>query len=629
MAETKQFTPFSPAEIAALEALDPPIDAPTPYGANALPTFEIALVLAGAVSAGAYTAGVLDYLLETLDLWEAEKARLTTAGVPLDEWTVPPHAVRLRVVSGASAGSICAALLGIAARYRFAPATATASAADKRANLFYRAWVEDIDILPLLGTSDLAGAAPPLTSLLDSAPLEAILADALDFSAPPAPPRPFFGSSLAVFMTLSNLRGVPYNFPLTGTPGLVYGASRHADAVRFRIVFDSAAPVRPDEVAVTGTNRATHADWRRVGDVALASAAFPIGLKPRRLDRPTVHYSWLPYIRYFDATPTGAAEPLLQPVAGSLHNALTAPGYAFVNIDGGVMNNEPFELARRELAGLTGSNVRDAQGATRAVVLVDPFPDMSPDADVVDPDIELPATIAAMFDALKNQTRFSTSDLDLLADERVRSRFVLGPARIADGALVAGSRAIAGGAIAGFAGFLDTAYRSHDFMLGRANAELFVRNYFVLPRTNPLFASGAGNPNLGSAAAPHAFNAIAPETSGSYEACIIPRIDAVAPPRPPAGGGDAGWLFDQLATPSPRWPGSDTGLDLGRLDAALNTRINALLNVAGARIIAGSQPAWLFNIGLALAIAFIRLPVKRLVLAQVRAGLVKWGLLSS
>mgnify|MGYP000882124132 FL=1 len=112
MADTKQFTPFSPAEVAALEALDPPIDAPTPYGANALPTFEIALVLAGAVSAGAYTAGVLDYLLETLDLWEAEKARLTAAGVPLDQWTVPPHAVRLRVVSGASAGSICAALLG-------------------------------------------------------------------------------------------------------------------------------------------------------------------------------------------------------------------------------------------------------------------------------------------------------------------------------------------------------------------------------------------------------------------------------------------------------------------------------------------------------------------------------------
>ena len=308
MADTKQFTPFSPAEVAALEALDPPIDAPTPYGAHALPTFEIALVLAGAVSAGAYTAGVLDYLLETLDLWEAEKARLSAAGVPLDQWTVPPHAVRLRVVSGASAGSICAALLGIATRYRFAPASAAASAADKRANLFYRAWVEDIDILPLLGTSDLAGAAPPLTSLLDSAPLEAILADALDFSAPPAPPRPFFGSSLAVFMTLSNLRGVPYNFPLTGTPGLVYGASRHADAVRFRIVFSAAAPVRPDEVAVTGSNRATHAEWRRVGDVALASAAFPIGLKPRRLDRPTVHYSWLPYIRYVSATPANAAQ---------------------------------------------------------------------------------------------------------------------------------------------------------------------------------------------------------------------------------------------------------------------------------------------------------------------------------
>ena len=34
------------------------------------PFFEIGLCMAGAVSAGAYTAGVMDYLIETLDKWE-------------------------------------------------------------------------------------------------------------------------------------------------------------------------------------------------------------------------------------------------------------------------------------------------------------------------------------------------------------------------------------------------------------------------------------------------------------------------------------------------------------------------------------------------------------------------------
>ena len=47
------------------------IDAPTvPDG-----TFEFALVLGGTVSAGAYTAGAVDFLIEALDCFTAAKAR--------------------------------------------------------------------------------------------------------------------------------------------------------------------------------------------------------------------------------------------------------------------------------------------------------------------------------------------------------------------------------------------------------------------------------------------------------------------------------------------------------------------------------------------------------------------------
>ena len=36
-------------------------------------TFEVALVLSGAISAGAYTAGVIDFLIEALESWQNEK----------------------------------------------------------------------------------------------------------------------------------------------------------------------------------------------------------------------------------------------------------------------------------------------------------------------------------------------------------------------------------------------------------------------------------------------------------------------------------------------------------------------------------------------------------------------------
>ncbi|SAL85170.1 hypothetical protein AWB68_07588 [Caballeronia choica] len=66
-------------------------------------TFEIGIVLAGAISAGAYSSGVVDFLIEALDAWEAAKEAERKTGRPQNEWSVPPHDVVLRVFAGASA----------------------------------------------------------------------------------------------------------------------------------------------------------------------------------------------------------------------------------------------------------------------------------------------------------------------------------------------------------------------------------------------------------------------------------------------------------------------------------------------------------------------------------------------
>src|SRR5262245_23012130 len=69
-------------------------------GATQSKPFQLGLALAGAISAGAYTAGVLDFLFQALSEWETRR----------DQDGVPKHRVVLKVMAGASAGAITGAL---------------------------------------------------------------------------------------------------------------------------------------------------------------------------------------------------------------------------------------------------------------------------------------------------------------------------------------------------------------------------------------------------------------------------------------------------------------------------------------------------------------------------------------
>ena len=100
--------------------------------------FELGLVLGGTVSAGAYTGGVLDFLIEALDVWTAAKDR----GDPL----APPHDVIISAIGGASGGAINGAVLLRAAGYAF-PHEA------ESLNPFYDTW-------SAVGLSDLLSPQP-------------------------------------------------------------------------------------------------------------------------------------------------------------------------------------------------------------------------------------------------------------------------------------------------------------------------------------------------------------------------------------------------------------------------------------------------------------------------------------
>src|SRR3954465_8870123 len=79
------------------------------------PTLELGLVMAGAISAGAYTAGVLDFLIEALDAIEDVRAGGDTpppGSSEADRKPIidPPHQLRLTAMSGTSAGAMVTAI---------------------------------------------------------------------------------------------------------------------------------------------------------------------------------------------------------------------------------------------------------------------------------------------------------------------------------------------------------------------------------------------------------------------------------------------------------------------------------------------------------------------------------------
>src|SRR5580704_16318080 len=85
--------------------------------------FKIGINMAGAVSAGAYTAGVLDFLMEALEEWqkakEALRASIQNPAPGASPTVVPLHDVKIEIFTGASAGGMCAAISSVMVQENF------------------------------------------------------------------------------------------------------------------------------------------------------------------------------------------------------------------------------------------------------------------------------------------------------------------------------------------------------------------------------------------------------------------------------------------------------------------------------------------------------------------------------
>lgn len=511
-------------------------------------TFEIGLVMAGAVSAGAYTAGVVDFLIEALDCWEAAKRdRAQVTGDPA-QWDIPGHQVKIRVISGASAGAMTGAIAAVALNYDFPHLGAGTNGSQ---NPFYRAWVQQIDISKLLQLHDLQDKSTRVVSLLDSTALKEILDSVLSYQARRAPERRYLQPDVRFIFTQGNLRGIPYLLSLEGKDGGV-GMIAHADYQSFCLNFmaGGAWQRRADDIALSAHDPSGRggldASWQALGSAALASGAFPIGLAPQLVRRDTGDFGW----RFMLVPGVGCSKSYMK-----LEPCWTRESsrYRSLVVDGGTMNNELLELARIDLAGLLGRNPREGKAANRATILVDAFADQAGTVD--DPtrgqDPGILAVLGSLMMAWKDQARFNPVDLALAADSDTFSRFLIAPTR--GKSPESREFALACGALGGFSGFLCEAYRHHDYLLGRRNCQEFLRDRFCLPADNrPVFS--VLNPTLKRPSSPWLV-----AHNGAARLPIIPLLGSAKEPQP-----------------LPSWPAGN--FDPQTLRAAHKSRLNALLD---------------------------------------------------
>ena len=449
-------------------------------------TFEIALVLGGTVSAGIYTAGVLDYLLEALDAWDEAKR---------SGQDVPQHKVVIRVICGASGGAINGIVFSRILAYQ-------SERGAKRENPLYETWI-DVSITDLLGGTD----DKSFTSFLNVQKIDAT-ADAMSkwgagssTAAAPGPMRPGLSDRLRVIATLTNITGFPYSINMGGQTGMGHSLTLMADWIRFVVDIpggtkDDLRKWAPDERYL---DRDAPAGWDSARDACLATSAFPAVFPARQVRRPEDFAAYRFACVPGDSTTLTQFRQLVPEWPLLLKNA-PRPNLVTLNVDGGACNNEPIDIARRVLAGGDGRNPRQGSTAHRAVILIDPFSEVDRLGDTA-PSNPF-RSLMRLFGGLISQARYKPEDLALAEDEACFSRYLIAPVgpgpapsplgqklngRSTTGPAIGGN-AIASGSLEGFGGFFSRDFRDYDFRLGRYNAQKFLQTYFMMPSTNSLFA---------------------------------------------------------------------------------------------------------------------------------------------
>ncbi|MBG6234753.1 putative acylesterase/phospholipase RssA [Pedobacter sp. CAN_A7] len=487
-------------------------------------TFHAGICMAGAISAGAYTAGVIDYLIEVLEHWEKAK-KLQDAG-KLEG--VPRHNFVIEVLGGASAGGMTAAITAAATQESFEPIHRKDenNPAITEKNPLYNCWVnlketDGMDMMDLMLSTDdiemdgLLNSSKEVRAAFNSTFIKDIADFALDVRVKSKYNRPYIATDLDVFTTITNLRGFSYNVKFETTTGVrEHRMKMHNDYAFFKLsdqdddnrsqsptqdlntTFLSKEISENDGRIPINFNAPNGLNTEILKQAAMSTGAFPIGLESRDLSRDRAYIEKNKYLNL-----------LLAGQAANQNNVsyefLPDEKYLSLNVDGGLINNEPFEITQQLLDDRRRNTCSDENEAIQYspktsstdfdsfVLMIDPFPnDNEPEPANFIIKKAWKNVVPSIISAMRGQLMMKGDQIKraYLSDDY--TRFLISPVRTHN--CIVQSYSIASGSLGGFGGFFSKQFRKHDFYLGRRNCQKFLQHHLTVPEKadNPILKFG-------------------------------------------------------------------------------------------------------------------------------------------
>ena len=447
-------------------------------------TFHLGLTMAGAVSAGAYTAGFMDYILEALSEWENAK----TEQVNNANSIIPKHNVIIDAIGGASAGGMVG-MISTLAMYsgNWKPVRKVSHV--KTGNILYDSWVfldDDMSLYDgkksgkatfekMLDTTDITNSGAP--SLLNSQPIDHIaerVFNELPSNAGIDKLPSFISKDFRLLITLTSLRPLDYMVKLSRlkskfldeTPA--HRVSSHDIVAHFKLNYkenekDQYLPFLP----LNSSSR----DF--LAKVTKATGAFPLGLKPRYFED---EFS-TKYLQNNMRVRKAFNKDMDVNFDGDLKSS-----FQFTAIDGGTINNEPFDEVLRHLVQKHGKP--NEENPKFGTILIDPFPNFFEADTAKASDFKTTSilnVLGSLVPTILNQARNKQTDTYGVG----LFKLMAFPRKLKPGARELREHPpLATSGVGGFGGFLDIEFRKHDFFLGRDNARNFLRGFLFLECDN-------------------------------------------------------------------------------------------------------------------------------------------------
>jgi hypothetical protein len=453
---------------------------------NSKQVFRLGITMAGAASAGCYTAGAMDYIFEVLDLWgKAKQGKLPEDwGSDIYQYVPKDYSVTIDVMGGTSAGGMTAVMSTIyALKGVVNPVNKPENKTGKKNNILYDSWVlmgdEEKSAIRLLekvfDTADLTRSGK-IESLLNSDFIDAICENAFNVKGSKEDRLPFVSKDLELILSHTILRGIPLAVDFNTPIGLErkkknpeHNSFEHHTVSHFKLNFEEDVD-RDKYLKLDPFN-----DPATLKLATKATGAFPVGLRFREFFENELTTFYLQHKARMIAFNRLSDIPQAEVPDIKWRDKLADP-FKFVSIDGGAINNEPYGEVLAVLKQRYGKKEK-GEDYKYAVIMIDPFPDLPSPKPYEQPD-DLFSVVPAIIETLWDQAKVKRGELlDAYSSDYYRGQIF--PVRwMKQG--VTEPYAIASSAAMAFGAFLDIDFRHHDFFLGRDNARNFLRTFFTL-----------------------------------------------------------------------------------------------------------------------------------------------------